>query len=143
MKGRLPIIRKWGRDLEAGTEYKSSFINWLKFDSFLFGNSFYFRITKEDSVLNPLQEAIDEWHAPKLRLKCSFLSSFFWCLIILSSSLQSTPEKTSPPQQFFFENAHQDILITIPPFPRLLFFDQKWEMNLIKTQVSPDWYISK
>ena len=142
MKGRLPIIRKWGRDLEAGTEYKSSFINWLKFDSFLFCNSFYFRITKENSVLNPLQEAIDEWHAPKLRLKCSFLSSFFMFNYSYFFSTVDSGKDVSP-ATIFFENAHQDILITIPPFPRLLFFDQKWEMNLIKTQVSPDWYISK
>ena len=128
MKGRLPIIRKWGRDLEAGTEYKSSFINWLKFDSFLFGNSFYFRITKENSVLNPLQEAADEWNAPKLRLKCSFLSSFFLCLIILSSSLQSTPEKTSPQQQFFLRMHTKTFLLQSPFFPDYCFLikNEKW-----------------
>ena len=43
-----------------------------------------------------------------------------------------------PGDQIFAENAHHDIFIAIP-LP-LLIFDQKWEMNLIKTWVSQDWY---
>ena len=41
---------------------------------------------------------------------------------------------------FFFENV-QYILIAIPYPP--VIFDQKWEMNLIKTHVPQDWYLSK
>ena len=45
------------------------------------------------------------------------------------------------PRNHFFENANQDILIStflstlFSSSPSLLIFDQKWEMNLIKTQI--------
>ena len=51
-----------------------------------------------------------------------------------------------PPQPNLFQNNHQNILIAPPtqptsPTTRLLLFDEKWKVNLVKTQEYQDWQI--
>ena len=75
---------------------------------------------------------------------CLFI--FFLCLFALECGIDVRPQAII----FFFENAHQDIFIralTVSSLhtyaAHLFIFDQKEERNLIKTQVSQDWYLSK
>ena len=56
----------------------------------------------------------------------SIVSSIFF------TTPYSSPPLKPPCNQFFFKN-----------IPRSLIADQKWEMNLVKTQVSRDWNVCK